>query len=156
MEGEEWVIDTQVLVRGHHPTLEADLDAVAYINNVRTSHHIALDFQGEIQKEYTKYIKKHIPFRLWWEAMWKSNRVIQRDGLLGNRHRNQLLDDLHFDRDDLPFVAVASKGISKFLVADESDYTEEVRSFLASTLGVTAFHSSSALRKTQTDSKSSY
>ena len=150
MDGDEWVIDTQVLVRACNPNTEADLDAQAFIHDVRLSHHISLDFQRKIEEEYRTQMKWHVVFRLWFDAIWKSSKVMQRDGRLDNRHREQLVDDLHFDRDDLPFVAVSSKGISKFLVADESDYTDEIRNYLTCSLGITVFDSSSALKRTTT------
>ena len=147
MEGEEWVIDTSVLVKAYNPSTESDLDAQAFIQTVRLSHHIAIDFQAHIVSEYRRNVMKYTPFRLWWEAMWRLGRIVQRDGLLNSRQCQYLINSLHFDGDDLPFVAVASKGTSKYLVAIESDYTQEVQDYLRSQVGVTTFNTSAALKK---------
>ena len=52
-QGEEWVIDTGVLARASNPSTETNLDAQAFVQNVRLSHHIAVDFQGHIRDEYS-------------------------------------------------------------------------------------------------------
>ena len=141
------MIDTGVLFRAHEPASEADLDAQAFIQHVRRSHHIALDFQGHITAEYKRNLMRYIPFRLWWDAMWKLGKIVQRDGILDARPRRYLIENLRFDSDDLPFVAVASKGSSKFLVSVDSDYTPEVREYLANQLGVTTYGISDALQQ---------
>ena len=68
--------------------------------------------------------------------MWRLNRVVYRDGHLPNQHRNHLLSELRFDDDDLSFVAVASRGVSKLLVTEDSDYSKQVRDYLTEELGV--------------------
>ena len=141
------MIDTGVLIRAHNPTTETDLDAQAFIQNVRLSHHIALDFQGNITAEYQRNLMRYIPFRLWWEAMWKLGKIVRRDGTLDNRPRRHLVENLLFDADDLPFVAVASKGSSKFLVSADSDYNPEVREYIDSELGVMTYDISDALQR---------
>ena len=147
VQGDEWVIDTGVLFRAHDPTTIADLDALAFIHNVRRLHHIALDFQGHIRAEYERNLMRYIPFRLWWAAMWKLGKIVQRDGTLDSRPRRQLVESLRFDADDLPFVAVASKGSSKFLVSVDSDYNPGVREYIGSELGVTTYGISDALQR---------
>ena len=149
MRGDEWVIDTGVVVRASNPSTETDLDVQAFVQNVRLSHHIAVDIQGHISDEYRRNAMQYIPFRLWWDSMWKLGKVVQRDGRLGNRPRQHLVGILRFDDDDLPFVAVASRGTSKFLVSIDSDYTPEVKDYIHSELGVTTFNISDALERSQ-------
>ena len=55
---------------------------------------------------------------------------------------------LHFDRDDDVFVAVASKTSSGWLVAEESDYSDQVITFLSG-YGVRVIHCETA--KTEID-----
>ena len=141
------MIDTGVLIRAHNPTTESDLDAMTFIQNVRLSHHIALDFQRHITAEYERNLMRYIPFRLWWEAMWKLGKIVWRDGILDSRPRRHLVENLRFDADDLPFVAVASKGSSKFLVSVDSDYNPGVREYIGSELGVTTYGISDALQR---------
>ena len=149
MQGDEWVIDTGVLVKASNPSTESDLDAQLFIQNVRLSHHIAVDFQGRIIAEYERNAGQYKWYRLWLDFMWKRGKVVQRDGILDNRQRRHLVESLRFDNDDLPFVAVASKGTSKFLVSVDSDYTTEVREYISSALGVTTFGISDALERSQ-------
>ena len=136
VQGNEWVIDTNVLIRACSPHDESDLDAQGLIQTIRQSHHIAVDHQGRIQAEYENNLRDAVVFRLWIDAMWKLNKIAFRDGRLPNRHRNHLLSELRFDDDDLSFVAVASRGISKLLVTEDSDYNEQVRDYLTEELSV--------------------
>ena len=79
--------------------------------------------------------------------MWNAGKVVRRDGRLPNRHRRHLTDRLKFDRDDLPFVAVASRGSSKLLATEDSDYDSQVRDYLSSALGVSVLNTAAALER---------
>ena len=136
VQGEEWVIDTDVLVHAHNPSEELYLDTQGLIQMVRQLHHIALDHQEFILNQYESNLSGEVGYRHWINAMWKLNKIAFRDGRLPNRHRNHLLSELRFDDDDLSFVAVASRGISKLLVTEDSDYSEQVRDYLTEELGV--------------------
>ena len=114
---------------------------------VRLFHSIALDSQGHIQKEYERNLGNVVQFRLWWSAMWSSRKITQRDGRLSNQPRRHLTNTLKFDRDDLPFVAVASRGTSKLLATEDSDYTAQVRDYLRSALGVDVLSAADALAR---------
>lgn len=144
MQGDEWVIDTNVLIHACSPHDESGLDAQGLIQTIRQSHHIAVDHQGHIQAEYDRNLRDEKGFRLWIDAMWKLNKVAFRDGQLSNRHHDHLVGRLRFDNDDLPFVAVASRGVSKLLVTEDSDYSERVRDYLTEELGVDVLNTSSA------------
>jgi len=75
----------------------------------------------------------------------RSNKIYWRTGKLSNKHESELIDGLGFDRSDLVFVALASEGPNKLLVAEESDYTPEVKSYLAKKLGVSVLTIEEAL-----------
>ena len=100
-----------------------------------------------MEREYERNVGDETPFRIWWNAMWKKNKVIHRDGRLPNRHRRHLTDRLKFDRDDLPFVAVAGRGDSKLLATEDSDYSAQVRDYLSSALGVAVLNTAAALER---------
>jgi len=131
-------------MRACSPHDESGLDAQGLIQAIRQSHHIAVDHQGRIQAEYEKNLRDSVIFRLWIAAMWKLNKVMFRDGQLSNRHYDHLVGQLRFDNDDLPFVAVASRGVSKLLVTEDSDYSEQVREYLTEELAVEVLNTSRA------------
>lgn len=129
------------------PSEESHLDAQEFMQVVRRLHTIALDSQGHMRGEYERNLKDEASFRLWWDAMCRQNKVVYRDGRLPNRHRRHLTDRLKFDRDDLPFVAVASRGDSKLIATEDSDYDAQVRDYLSSALGVAVLNTAAALER---------
>ena len=147
MTSQEWIIDTTILVHACRPTEESHLDAQEFVQVVRRLHTIALDSQGHIEREYERNLWDESSFQIWWYAMWRKNKVVRRDGRLPNRHRRHLTDRLKFDRDDLPFVAVASRGSSKLLATEDSDYDSQVRDYLSSELGVSVLNTAAALER---------
>ena len=100
-----------------------------------------------MEREYERNLWDEPSFQIWWYAMWMKNKVARRDGRLPNRHRRHLTDRLKFDRDDLPFVAVASRGSSKLLATEDSDYDTQVRDYLSSALGVSVLNTAAALER---------
>ena len=100
-----------------------------------------------MRREYERNLRDETQFRLWWDAMWRLGKVTYRDGRLSNRHRRHLVNNLRFHDDDLPFVAVASRGSSKLLATEDSDYTAQVREYLRSALGVAVLSAEDALER---------
>ena len=147
MTSQEWIIDTTILVHACKPTEESHLDAQEFVQVVRRLHTIALDSQGHMRGEYERNLGDNSSFRLWWDAVWNAGKAVRRDGRLPNRHRRHLTDRLKFDRDDLPFVAVASRGSSKLLATEDSDYDSQVRDYLSSALGVSVLNTAAALER---------
>jgi hypothetical protein len=140
MQGEEWVIDTNVLAITGDPKSEKFLDAIGFLDRVRLNHHIALDSQREIEAQYYRNINESTYARTWLSYMAsREGKLTWFDGQLSNRHVSALLNRLGFDRDDLVFVAVASKGSSKLLVLEDSDFNEPVTEYLKDELGVTTY-----------------
>ena len=147
MDGDDWVIDTNVFASACDADSEAYLDALGFLDRIRTSHRIALDYahQNRIMSEYQRTVGGQKYFQRWWREMLRKRKVVQRDGRLPNRHRRHLVDNLRFHDDDLPFVAVASRGDSKLLATEDSDYTAQVREYLRSALGVDVLSAAEAL-----------
>ncbi|MCH7929778.1 MAG: hypothetical protein IIA01_04660 [Proteobacteria bacterium] len=140
MQGEEWVIDTVVLaITGDHRA-DKFLDAIGFLDRVRLNHHIALDSQREIEAQYRRNIDRTSYAHKWLSYMAsRAGKMTWCDGRLSDGHTAALIDRLGFDRDDLVFVAVASKGSSKLLVSEDSDYDEPVNKYLKDELGVTTY-----------------
>lgn len=147
MDGDEWVIDTGTLIRAFSVSEDFDLDAMEFALSVLRRHRVALDFQGNIEGEYLRNLRGSRQFWAWWSTLWENNKVVHRDGRLPNRYRRHLTDRLKFDRDDLPFVAVASRGDFKLLATEDSDYDAHVRDYLSSALGVAVLNTAAALER---------
>lgn len=150
MQGQEWVVDTGVLATTANNQDAQYLNAVGLLNSILSNHHIALDTRSEIQNEYHRNIGNNSYAQRWFQTMIsRSDKIMWRDGRLSNRHRNALLNRLSFDRDDLVFVAVASKGISKQLVSKDSDYDEQVNEYMKDELGITTYQIEDALTRAE-------
>jgi len=146
---QEWVIDTNVFASACDADSDTYLDALGFLDRVRTNHRIALDYahQNRIMSEYQRRVGNQKHFQRWWREMERKRKIAYRDGDLSNRHRRHLTDRLKFDRDDLPFVAVASRGSSKLLATEDSDYGAQVRDYLSSALGVSVLNTAAALER---------
>ena len=106
------------------------------------------DYGGEMEAQYRRNIDRSSYARRWLSYMAsRTGKMTWFDGQLPNRHTNALLNLLGFDRDDLVFVAVASKGSSKLLVSEDSDYDEPVNKYLKDELGVTVYRIEGALTR---------
>lgn len=137
MDDSEWVIDTWVLYQ------VSNFNFVAYhfLTSVllKPQHKLATDNEGKIEKEYKKcFANPQSEFqRAWWiHTKWIARKVVSYSGKLYNAHTNYLIERLRFHNDNLPFVGVASKTRERFLVAEESDYTTEVREYLKNKLQI--------------------
>lgn len=149
MEGEDWVIDTNVFASACDADSDAYLDALGFLDRVRTSHRIALDYahRDRIMSEYRRTVGGQKYFQRWWREMERKGKVAYQDGVLSRRHRRHLVNNLRFHDDDLPFVAVASRGSSKLLATEDSDYTAQVRGYLSAALGGVVLSAADALER---------
>lgn len=149
MEGDDWVIDANVFASACDADSDTYLDALGFLDRVRTSHRIALDYahQDRIMSEYRRTVGGQKYFQRWWREMERRRKVVYRDGVLPRQHRRHLVDNLRFHDDDLPFVAVASRGSSKLLATEDSDYNAQVREYLRSALGVAVLSAADALER---------
>lgn len=125
-----WVIDTDVLVRAENITTQHGLNMMRMLTCALASKDlIAVDDDGYILKEYrrnlnpTAWVSSMI---LWFQ---RQSRIEFKKGDIPARLKSRL-NDLRFDNDDHPFIAVASRTGSGKLVAEESDYTAVVRAAL--------------------------
>lgn len=77
----------------------------------------------------------------------RADKVVYRPGEVPAKNRDNLLNDLRFDRADLIFVGVAAAGPDKLIVSEESDYSEVVMEYLAEEMQVTVLTVGEALKK---------
>lgn len=142
MERYEWVIDTEVLYKASNFQAPAKaLQTHHFLTNIWESpqQKVAVDSEGKIEAEYERCFsdpKNEFQWQWWKYIKWNAKKVVSYPGKLSNEHTNHLIRSLRFHNDDLPFVGVASKTRDKLLVAEESDYTTQVREYLKSELQV--------------------
>ncbi len=131
-------LDSQVLWIADDPAASECLRVNGLMNTMyEGGHALAVDQQGRIEAEYRNLAQDGHAFH-WVCRMRDGNQIHRKDGKVDDRPRRRLMQELDFDRNDLPFVGVASTTDSKLLVAYESDYTPEVRQYLTDCqLGVT-------------------
>ena len=130
----DWTVDTCVL----YEVVEANPKATYFLMRIMLKqHHVAFDHEGHIRREYETCVRGRENCLVGkWYAQVVSKLAIYFSGRLPNRHR-KALENLRFDRDDWPFVAVCSRTESRKLVSEDSDYTEQVRDYVANEMGVT-------------------
>ncbi len=144
-----WVIDTWVLATASDQRRSALLEALHLLLELR-NHLIAIDdipSRSEIVREYYPYISPPALLSHWWQEMISRGRVLFLTGRMPRRHRNYLLNNLRFDLSDMKFVDVAYRSPDKFLVSEDSDYTEEVKAYLKERLDITTFTTADALER---------
>ena len=138
----DWTIDTWVL----YEVAKVNLCASSFINTVlRKQHYIVLDHEKEIQGEYERCFnlvnnQASRALRKWFRSILKRNRSNCLD-----RRCKRRLRALVFDQDDWPFIGVCVKSANKNLVAEESDYTPEVREYLNDDLKINVLSIEEAL-----------
>ena len=129
----DWTVDTCVL----YMAAEVELEAMYLLLRImRQAHRVGMDHEGHIEHEYRQCLQA-TGDRLVekWLRTVANSLAFMHSGKLDRRHRNAL-ERLRFDRDDWPFVGVCSRTSSKNLVSEDSDYTEEVRAYLAHEMSV--------------------
>lgn len=142
----EWVLDTWALKIAQDYNHAKSLHALSLLDEIKQKHTIAIDYRHRVLTEYSNNVPANTHAGQWLNLMLsRGNKLSFRTGKLSSRRESELIDQLHFDRSDLVFVALASEGPDKFLVAEESDYTLEVKRYLASELGVSVLTIEQAL-----------
>ena len=142
-----WVIDTCVLAVAT-PTNEQALDAIHFLNEVLRSHCIAVDEQGEIEREYQPYMRWGSIASWWWQKMvGQAGKIWRFDGRLTQHHRQHLLGRLNFDPSDAKFIAVASRTSNRLLVSEDSDYNADVKDYLEKEMDVAVLSLGDALAR---------
>jgi len=137
----DFVVDTWVLATCHESNSDDSLDAIGLLHALLNSHRIVLDLEGDIEREYKPYIwmggKGGIVSTWWRKMMRRGDKFYYLSNTVPSHHKSHLRDKLGFDSSDLKFVGVASRTTSGYLIAEESDYSQPVRDYIAADLNVT-------------------
>jgi hypothetical protein len=136
----EWVIDTYVLYKADEPKDDEHyLPAIGLLRAIEKGHRLVLDSDGHIRKQYEDCIRQtRSPFlQSWYKQMFsRAGAIVSCSGKLPARRHTHLVDKLKFDTSDVPFVAVAVLSADHLVVSEDSDYTDEVKQYLAEKLSV--------------------
>jgi predicted nucleic acid-binding protein len=132
-----WVIDTWVIVKCLDLSSPEYLDCLGFLLKTLENGIIYIDLEGEIMREYYRYIRAKTIVSKWWEKITReTGRLAFFSNKLDNRYKDRLLCELHFDPDDIKFVGVASKTNDKLLVSGDSDYSREICDYLSQQLNI--------------------
>ena len=144
----EWVLDTWLLEIAQDPQDPRALDALALLQEIKSNHKITVDHEHRILGEYYAHAPPNSHAGQWIRVtINKANKVFWRNGTVPARNERELLDNLSFDRADLPFVGVAASGPDKIIVSEDSDYSDLVTAYLSDEMGITVFSVGEALKK---------
>ena len=140
----DWTIDTWVLYK----VADYNLCAASFVEAIRKKQHsIIIDSEGKIEDEYRRcFSSVSNAARRALSKWYRSMRVRIYSNCLDEDCKRRL-EEFEFDQDDWPFVGVCKKSNDKNLVAEESDYTDEVKNYLISDLGINVLSVQNALDK---------
>ena len=140
------MLDTWALSIAEECSHPKSLQTLALLEEIKQRHTIALDHGRLVLGQYFDNTSGNTHAGQWLRLMLsRNNKLYWRTGRLSRHHESELVDGLRFDRSDLVFVALASEGPDKLLVAEESDYTPEIKEYLARELGVSVLTVEEAL-----------
>ena len=129
----DWTVDTQILYKA----AGCDMEAVRLLADILGRRNgVGFDNEGHIRRQYdncargtrSEFIRK-------WVVEAADKLAQMRSGRLSERHRRGL-ERLKFHQKDWVFVAVCSRIDGRMLVAEESDYRDEVRAYLNAEMGI--------------------
>lgn len=143
----EFVVDTCVLAISQDPHDERALDALALLHQIKVSHRVAIDHNKRILAEYFRNAPANSHAGQWLKTILSRADKVSFYPAQLSRHHRQGLEELSFDRSDIPFVATCADSVDGLLVSEDSDYTEEVRRYLKEELAIDVNDISSGLLK---------
>jgi hypothetical protein len=147
----ELVLDTWALTISQDCTHAKALQTLSLLEEIKQGHRITIDHGRTVLTQYFNNTSANSHAGQWLKLILsRSNKIFWRTGKLSNRHESELVNGLGFDRSDLVFVALASEAPDKLLVAEESDYTPEVKAYLSNQLGVAVLTIEEALAAART------
>lgn len=118
------VIDTEVLVKASTDDSCIQRD---FLIEFGMTEILKVTLEPTIEQEYTNKMSSDKFGHSWLKMLATRNRTVRRHrARLKRSVRNELLDKLHFDPDDLKFVLLALASALKRLVAEEDDYSGKV------------------------------
>jgi len=142
----EWVLDTWLLETSQDPQNAASLDALALLQEIKSRHRIAVDHGRKILHEYLAHAPGSSHAGQWIKVtLATAGKIVWRTGNVPARNRRHLLKRLHFDPSDLVFVGVAAEGPDRIIVSEDSDYTDDVKAYLADQMRIRVLSVTEAL-----------
>lgn len=146
MQGCEWVLDTWVLRTAENRNDDRRYDALKLLFEIEDNHSIAVN--QKIVEEYQRHLRPRTCVSKWWSKMSKvSEKISFKGGGLPRNKKSYLLNNLGFHQKDIPFVTVAYQTNPKLLVTEDSDYTDSIKDYLNSKLGIVCLPVREALEK---------
>ena len=133
----DWVVDTWVIAKTLEPHSPEYMDSMTLLTSIASDHSIALDVEGKIYEEYDPYMPFDSFARQWWIKIAGFGKVTFFPSKLPASVERRLLDSLAFHNDDIKFVGVAHRTVSRRLVSNDSDYKPSVVECLKADLGIT-------------------
>jgi hypothetical protein len=140
----DWTVDTQVL----YVAARYDMEAIRLLADILGRRNgVGFDDSGQIRRQYDNCAKAtRSEFIRKWVAEAASKLAQMRSGRLSETHRAGL-ERLGFHQKDWVFVAVCYRIEGRTLVAEESDYREEVRAYLNAEMGISVLSVAGSLER---------
>lgn len=131
------VIDTQVLVIASGLSdQEAQQCHTDLLDLFRLTDWLHLAIDDHIKSEYDERMRHGSLGQQWLLELAKAGRIRKCERCRLDRGMQTALQEAHFDPDDIKFVRLAMATKSKYLVAEEDDYSNRVRRVLQRRIGV--------------------
>ena len=116
------VVDTNIFIKACN-TYDYELSCDAFVMGLynKDEHHIVLDYEDNIRKEYWDNLCDNERFIHLYKAFENEGRVDFVSCKLVNKHRNELKSLKFHEEEDLVFVGVAMNA-DKTIITEDSDY----------------------------------
>lgn len=114
-------VDTNILIDGF---ANHSIDHTSFLHlftRDRIEYGLALDQEGEIQKEYEKNLGNNDFYRKWLNRLFQLQSICIVPGKLSKRHGKKLKSHGCHQKSDHTFIAVAEKS-GKVLITEDSDF----------------------------------
>ena len=136
---DDWVVDTCVIEETNKPFEPHYMDAMTLLTSIAKHYWIAVDVGDEIYNEYNPYMPWGSFARQWWIKITGTGKVSFLASTLPKKVKNHLVNDLKFDNDDIKFVGVAHRTVSRKLISKDSDYHPSIVKCLKDDLNITHY-----------------
>lgn len=135
----QFVVDTQVFYEVENNESDLFLLSLAFLADftINSPHVLAMDIEGVIQGQYDNLFRRSTLRSA--EKLFKHIKNNKRIHFYSNRLSlvvQTRLRALGFHQDDWAFVGVAASSLDKILIAEESDYSENIKDYLRTDLSV--------------------
>ncbi|MGA2797471.1 MAG: hypothetical protein ABSE63_07840 [Thermoguttaceae bacterium] len=128
-------VDTEILIIASGISDHgSQVDCIKLLNQMMeiVDVYLVLDKIGTIEQEYKNKMNEVTFGMIFVRYMWDKLKINSVDRAKGPEWKpiNTKLDEVHFHPNDRKFIQAAMKSNSKRIVAQEDDYSDEVRDIL--------------------------